>query len=74
MKLRWTSINQCSLDPSAGVFLGFEGRKIGEDISWAVIAIVAALTVTSIGLLCATAFVDPGFVPRDPEDDVGEEG
>ena len=60
--------------PIAGVFLGFEGKKIGDDISWAVIAIVCALTLASVALLYATAFVDPGFVPRDPEDEAGEEG
>ena len=38
------------------------------------IAIVCALTLASIALLYATAFVDPGFVPRDPEDEAGEEG
>ena len=59
---------------ATGVFMGFEAKPIGKDISWAVIAIVAALTVISVGLLYATAFVDPGFVPRDLEEDAAEEG
>ena len=54
--------------------MGFEAKPIGDDISWAVIAIVAALTVISVGLLYATAFVDPGFVPRDLEEESAEEG
>ncbi len=54
--------------------MGFEAKRIGDDISWAVIAIVAVLTVISVGLLYATAFVDPGFVPRDLEDEAAEEG
>lgn len=54
--------------------MGFEAKKIGESISWAVVAIVGALTVVSIGLLYATAFVDPGFLPRDLEQESAEEG
>lgn len=52
--------------------MGFEGRRIGQDISWAVIASVGALTVISLALLFATAFIDPGFIPRDPKEDVEE--
>ena len=54
--------------------MGFEARPIGYDISWAVVAIVGFLTLVSMGLLYATAFVDPGFVPRDSEQDASEEG
>ena len=54
--------------------MGFETKKIGEDISWAPIAIVGALSLISLGLLFATAFIDPGFVPRDPEDHAAEDG
>ena len=57
-----------------GIFMGFEAKPIGEDISWAVVAIVAFLTLVSVGLLYATAFVDPGFVPREPDEEAGEEG
>ena len=35
---------------------------------------MGALTVISVGLLYATAFVDPGFVPRDLEEEAAEEG
>lgn len=53
-----------------GVFFGFEGKRIGEDISWAVIVIIGILTILSLGLLYATAFIDPGFIPRDPPEDI----
>lgn len=54
--------------------MGFEAKRIGDDISWAVVAVVAALTVVSMGLLYATAFVDPGFLPREDDRDASEEG
>lgn len=54
--------------------MGFEAKRIGDDISWAVVAIVAVLTLASLGLLYATAFVDPGFVPRDLDQEASEEG
>ena len=54
----------------AGIFMGFEANKIGRDVSWGVIALIGVLSLISIALLFTTAFMDPGFVPRDPEDEV----
>ena len=54
--------------------MGFEAKKIGEDISWAAIGVIGGLALISLFLLFLTAFMDPGFVPRDPMEDAAEEG
>lgn len=52
------------------VFFIWLAPAIGRDFSWAVVAVVALLFSASLAFLLATALLDPGFVPRDPPDDV----
>jgi hypothetical protein len=35
-----------------------------------VVALTAALVAASLACLCTTAFMDPGFIPRNREEDV----
>ena len=53
----------------AGVFFGFLAPNLGRDYSWAVVAVTAALVAASLACLCTTAFMDPGFIPRNREVD-----
>lgn len=48
-----------------GIFFGFVAPKAGSNITWALVAIVAAELVASVFCLCMTALRDPGFYPRD---------
>ena len=50
-----------------GIYFGFIASDNGHDQSWAVPAIVAALTAASIALLLTTACLDPGFLPRNDD-------
>ncbi|KAL0020011.1 hypothetical protein WJX77_003088 [Trebouxia sp. C0004] len=48
-----------------GIFFGFVASKIGPNISWALVAIIAAELLACLFCLCMTALRDPGFYPRD---------
>lgn len=48
-----------------GIFFGFAAPKIGPNISWALVAIVAAELLASLFCLAMTALRDPGFYPRE---------
>lgn len=48
-----------------GIFFGFVASKVGSNISWALVAIVAAEMVLALIFLGLTALRDPGFFPRD---------
>ncbi len=48
-----------------GIFFGFVASKIGPNISWALVAIIAAELLACMFCLCMTALRDPGFYPRD---------
>lgn len=54
--------------------MGFEAKPIGDSISWAPVAVIGAAALASLALLLTTAFMDPGFVPRDPPEEAAEEG
>ena len=48
-----------------GIFFGFVASKVGPNITWALVAVVAAELLTSLFCLSLTALRDPGFYPRD---------
>ncbi len=48
-----------------GIFFGFVAPKIGPNITWALVAIIAAELLASLFCLCMTALRDPGFYPRE---------
>lgn len=48
-----------------GIFFGFVAPKVGPNISWALVAVVAAELVLALIFLGLTALRDPGFFPRD---------
>ncbi|KAK9819184.1 hypothetical protein WJX81_007202 [Elliptochloris bilobata] len=52
------------------VFFVWVAPAVGRDFSWAVVAVAALLFAGSLAFLLCTALLDPGFVPRDPPDDV----
>ena len=54
----------------AAVFFVWLAPAIGRDFSWAVVAVAALLFAGSLAFLLCTALLDPGFVPRDPPDEV----
>ena len=45
---------------------------VGPHISWALVALSALLMAWVLGCLAATAFRDPGFIPRSPPDDAAD--
>ena len=47
------------------IFFGFVASKVGPNISWALVAIIAAELLASLFCLSMTALRDPGFYPRD---------
>ena len=54
----------------AVVFFVWLAPAVGRDFSWAVVAVAALLFAGSLAFLLCTALLDPGFVPRDPPDEV----
>lgn len=52
------------------VFFVWLAPAVGRDFSWAVVAVAALLFAGSLAFLLCTALLDPGFVPRDPPDEV----
>lgn len=58
----------------AVVFCAWVLPWVGVHISWALVGISAALIVFSQAMLAATAFTDPGFIPRSPPDSDVEYG
>ncbi len=49
---------------TAGIWLGFIAPDEGRDISWAIVAVIAASFIITIACLLTTSFMDPGFIPR----------
>lgn len=58
----------------AGVFMGFVAPWLGRHLSWALFAVSIVLIVLSLGMLCLTAFTNPGFLPRNHLEDDEEYG
>ncbi|KAK9837930.1 hypothetical protein WJX74_007972 [Apatococcus lobatus] len=56
-----------------GVWLGFIAPDEGRDISWAIVAVIAATFVITVSCLLTTSFMDPGFIPRQHVGEVGAE-
>lgn len=52
------------------MFFAFLAPDLGRDFSWAVPALTAALVAVSLACLCVTAFMDPGFIPREHDVDL----
>ena len=48
-----------------GIFFGFVAPKVGRNVSWALVAVVAVELVLAMVFLALTALRDPGFFPRD---------
>lgn len=45
--------------------MGFVAPWLGRHLSWALFAVSIVLILLSIGVLFATAFTNPGFLPRN---------
>ena len=52
----------------AGIWLAFIAPDVGRDISWAIVAVTGANIVAALAMLLTTAFLDPGFIPRQDPD------
>lgn len=54
--------------------MGFVAPWLGRHLSWALFAVSIVLIVLSLGMLCLTAFTNPGFLPRNHLEDDEEYG
>lgn len=52
----------------SGVYLGLIVPYLGRNVSWAFVAVAAAIIAFVLLMLAMTAFRDPGFIPRSPPD------
>ena len=46
------------------MWLAFIAPDEGRDISWAIVAVIAATFVITVACLLTTSLMDPGFIPR----------
>jgi DHHC palmitoyltransferase len=54
--------------------LVFVAPYLGDNISWALVAITVVVIVFVLTALCRTALMDPGFIPRSPPNSDVEAG